>query len=217
MSVSEPEVIQITFHVDTNFSSTILLFSDQSTSLSITVSWIHRGNALLNNTVLIFNKDDTLNLACTASTATKEIFLFSITKGTSPPSNVNLTATSYGSRLAYTDLQTLIYDDIDGISDGYENILILSKNYLGLSVNLEFKVYMSIGVLRPSDAGIYFCVASVPKYSVSTATGIAAFANSGGVTIQVNTKPGQARSSRANAQSFLAYSTVLLSAYKLLF
>ena len=129
---------------------------------------------------------------------------------------MNLTQnTDLSANLVYSDAQTTIYDDFNGVYDGYENIIFLQKSLVGEIAQYDYKLYMNIGVLRPADAGTYFCSSALIPFQGGAQT--FAFGNSGAVTIQVNTKPGQAHSSRANSQNFLTYSAMLLSASKLLF
>ena len=143
--------------------------------------------------------------------------LFAVTKGTSAPTNINVTETGYTYEMVYSNAQTIIYDDLNGLYDGFENMLIFSKSFYGEIFSRNYRMYVNIGTLRLSDAGTYFCTVMVPYYIGNKLMAIAGFADTGGVTIQVNTKPGQAHSTRADGRNVLTYSAVLLSAaFKLL-
>ena len=176
-----------------------------------TVSWIYRGNAQLNNTALSFNQDDTLSLSCRAQSDSSSSFAFSITRGSKPPSGV-----TYGSTpgptftVTYSDGGAIIYDDVQGIQAGYENFVV--TRFQGQISALAGNEYLRIGVaaLRQADAGTYHCSAIVFPTTTTIYT-------SGGLTINVYTKQGQAHSSKTSVNKLMTYSAMMLGASKLLF
>ena len=135
---------------------------------------------------------------------------FAIHKGTAP------TGMSYTKpQLTITGGGTLVYSDVTGLESGFENILIVTSG--GSTYYNGGAVYwfrqMSIGVLMQADAGTYHC--SGMYYDGGPTSGY--FMSSGGLTIVVNTKPGQARSPRAHYNALLTYTSALLGGSKLLF
>ena len=167
-----------------------------------------RGAAQANNTALAFNQGDTLQLTCKAQSSTGGTgFAFAVTKGSKPPSNV--TVDTSGSRPTYTliDPGTVIYNDVDDVLPGFENFVIIRFFSTGTSMFGNEYLRLGVGMLRKEDAGTYHC-STVIEGTITT---------SGGLTINVFTKSGQAHSSQTNANKLMTYSAIMLGASKLLF
>ena len=207
------------------------------------VSWYFRGQAVQNNTVLQFNMYDTLNLVCKSVLVIDYEFInslpipaylpwgffrpwFVITKGASPPSEIGLTENSVDyMSLGVDNPGTLIYSDYNGLQPGFENFVVIVGHQTPYTT--QYYRYVNVGVLRPDDSGTYHCSATiyydydltgeededVPELPGSELN----YPTSGGLTIMVNTKQGQAHSSRAKSANLLTYSAILLGASKLLF
>ena len=136
---------------------------------------------------------------------------FAFTKGTKPPSNMTTSYNSYYT-LNIENPGTLIYDDFNGIKSGYENIVVYDSNVDASYYSAKTIRYMNIATLKTTDAGTYHCSAML-----SSSSSYSGFLTSGAVTIVVNTKAGQAHSTRAFENMFLTYSALVLSASKLFF
>ena len=159
---------------------------------------------------------DTLSLICRGigSAGPSTDITFIITKGSQPPTLATITNASPYASLTIANVPSLIYSDFDGLQQGYENIVVIPSaynTYVGSLAKYVYR-YVTIGTLRPTDSGTYHCSAGIGPGGIANY-----FATSGGLTITVNTKPGQARSARVHVNNFLAYSTALLGASKLLF
>ena len=177
-------------------------------------SWIFQGKATTNNSALTFNLYDTLNLICYAYGAPGYAYsklIFIISKGTIP---TNATYTPATTTLTVNNVGTLIYSDIDGLQSGYENFIIFSTPYLYSTLTNTFDYdlrYVNVGTLKTTDSATYHCSAHFYDSAAPE------FMTSGGLTITVNTKSGQAHSSRAQVNSMLTYSAAIIGASKLLF
>ena len=127
---------------------------------------------------------------------------------------------TYASSVAAIDLRdagTVIYDDLTGIYAGFENIAIFSGDLVGSVLATTSTRYVNIGILKPGDAGTYFCSGSILQGFGTPGSYPLYFFASGGINLMVNTKPGQAHSSFSKPQKLLTYSAMLLGASKLLF
>ena len=184
-----------------------IFLSDPTVTLS-GVSWIFRGTAQQNNTVLTFNMYDTLNLICRANgLAISNQLIFIVSKGTIPTTATFDTASA---TLSVSNMGTLIFSDVDGLQAGFENFVIYTDAYISpVASNLLYQYrYVNVGVLRTEDSATYHC--SAYYYHASTP----AFKTSGGLTVVVNTRSDQARSTKNGINSFLAYSAAILGASK---
>ena len=154
---------------------------------------------------------DTLNLLCRANGAMIYYTTFVIHKGQAPTGM----EVSLAGDFAITGGGTLVYSDLTGPEAGFENIIITTPGG-SPGVVMVAKYWfrqINVGILMQSDAGTYHC--SVMHMTGGTIPG--SFMSSGGLTIVVNTKPGQARSHRAHSNQILTYSAALLGASKLIF
>ena len=188
-----------------------ILVGEIACGVSATVSWVFRGTAQTNNTVLVFNQDDALNLACVyTNLAASQGKVVAITRGSKPPTAMNRVVGALGyTSTDVTNPGTLIYSDFLGRRPGFENFFFL---FSGIGKTSGYYMYAS--VLRTSDAGTYHC--SAYTYNLVT-TSIASMFTSGGLNIVVNTKPGQSRSDRIHSSKFLSYSVALMGASKVLY
>ena len=181
-----------------------------------TVSWFFSGKALESNTALTFNMGDTLNLYCkltfsTNSGATESFFTF--TKSSKAPAvtpSLNSGATLVLS--VSTEQGTYVYSDIDGIQEGYENVIVVPSYFAGLYKSVNRK--LNIQYLRTADSGTYHCTVGFFEVSSFVLSVPIASITSGSVNIVVNRKPGQAFSTNTKSSRFLTYSAVMLAAFK---
>ena len=108
---------------------------------------------------------------------------------------------------------TIIWDEMDGLRSGFENFVIYGDNPTDYTYYAQYTFrYISIGTLRTEDSGTYHCSACY-----STCASADDYGSSGALTIQVNTKSGQALSSRSQVNNILTYSAAIMGASKLLF
>ena len=191
----------------------MLNFKDHAECLTVSgVSWIFRGTAQQNNSVLAFNLYDTLSLICRCDgDAPKNGAVFAISKGTIPTS---MTFTATG--LTLSNVGSLIWTDVDGIQAGFENFIIIPEATVPsgpMMTNAKYAHrFLNVGTLGASDAGTYHCSVA---YLNSIGSPVSNFVNSGGLTVVVNTKSDQAGSTATRVNRFLAYSTAVLGASKL--
>ena len=142
--------------------------------------------------------------------------VFAVSKGSIP------TGMSISSGvITVKNVGTLIYTDLGGIQSGYENFVIYGSPYNGQiqsALIYDFR-YVSVGTLKTADAGIYSCTVAYLGSSTAAVTDAdtGSFATSGRLTITVNTKSGQAHSSRAQVNRLVTYTAALMGASKLLF
>ena len=197
----------------------MFLFLDQAEGTSISgVSWVFQGTAQQNSSALTFNLYDTLNLICrTNGAGVSNNLIYVISKGTTPTGMALSTGV-----LTVKNIGTLVYSDVDGIQKGYENFVIYSGAYnsaAGASLLYDYR-YVSVGTLKTTDSATYVCsVGSLADGDTVTdaTTDVAIYQTSGGLTITVNTKSGQALSARTHVNSFLTYSAAIMGASKLFF
>ena len=121
------------------------------------VSWIFRGIAQQNNSVLAFNLYDTLSLICRCDgDAPKNGAVFAISKGTIPTS---MTFTATG--LTLSNVGSLIWTDVDGIQAGFENFIIIPEATVNagpmMSVAKYARRFLNVATLNTADAGTLFC------------------------------------------------------------
>ena len=184
-----------------------------------TLSWYYRGTAQSNNTVLTFNKDDTFVVTCTFTTdvSYSDSICFSVTKGSNSPTITPTIVSSTGVMSFTYSSGTLLYSDIYGIASGYEYI---GFNVYGVSTySSKLFLNMGFGLLTQADAGTYHCNTFMYSVSGSSAAGYTLTTStkntSGGLTLVVNTKSGQAHSSTIKSSKILTYSTLILGASKI--
>ena len=178
------------------------------------VSWIHRGMAIVNNSVYKWNIYDTLNLICRAYGSNPAgAYLFAISKNSAP------TAMKVQSgSITYTGMASgsLVWSDFDGVQMGFENFVVIGTNYISnpvVSSNLVYdRRYINVAVLKTTDTGTYYC-----SVAAITSTSSTPVKSSGALKITVSTKPKQAHSTRAHTNSYLTYSAAIMGAYKLIF
>ena len=160
---------------------------------------------------------DTLNMVCKGFYAYKEnSFWMVISKGATPP-ELDYTETNYY-ELVIDNPGTLIYDDFEGIQPGFENFVVVPGTFSAAAASGNDYRHVGIALLKPQDAGTYHCSGIAIYYN--TEYGCFDdnwYSTSGGLTIVVNTKIGQAHSSIAKASQAMTYSALILSASKLLF
>ena len=159
-----------------------------------------------------------MNLICraTAASAVGKL-VFAVSKGTIP------TGMSISSGLiSLKNGGTLIYSDLGGIQSGYENFVIYASPYNGVSavigaLTYDYR-YVSVGTLKTADSATYICSAAYFANTGSAPSDASPtiFQTSGGLTITVNTKSGQAHSARTRVNSLVAYSAAIMGASKLL-
>ena len=190
----------------------VTLFFLVSHAATNSISWVFRGTAQSNNTVLSFNQGDTLDLACRGISDTAgRYFVFTITRGSKAPSAIS-SSTSLGSAftVTYTDAGTVIYNDVEGVKAGYENFVVIRfQNSATASAGVEL-LRLGVGLLRTQDAGTYHCSGITLQDTTPLLT-------SGGLTINVYTKQGQAGSGQTSANKLITYSALMVGASKLLF
>ena len=187
-------------------------FEDKSEAIQSLsgVSWVFRGTAQQNNSVLLFNMYDTLTLVCRAqATGFITNVMFAIHKGKAPTDITG--ASSAPLTLSYPNGGTLVYSDLNGIESGFENFVISMNpvNRATYTYGMYAFRYVNVGTLMPADSGTYHCSGKIP--------GDALMMGSGALTITVNTKVGQARSSTTQFSHFMIYSAALMGATKFLF
>ena len=153
---------------------------------------------------------DTLSLVCRAkAVGCLATVMFAIHKGNAP-SDMTIAETT-PTTLTFTNGGTLIYSDLDGVQAGYENFVIFMNAVNAVTYEAgEYAIrYVNVGTLMPADSGTYHCSGKI--YTDILMLG------SGGLTITVNTKEGQALSTQKQFSKLLTYSTALMSASKLFF
>ena len=164
-----------------------------------------------NNSALTFNKDDSLMLTCVGQMSAYNNFLyFAFTKGNKAPSNMTITYPDSFYQFNIEDPGTLVYDDLNGPQPGFENVAIHNYNSAGSYLTAREVRFMSISSLKSNDAGTYHCSALLSPY-----TDYGSMLTSGALIINVNTKPGQALSTRAGTNQFLTYSAIMIGTTKL--
>ena len=177
------------------------------------ISWIYRGTELANNSVLTFNKGDSLNVVCATFVYTSGITgLGALTKGSTPPSNIDIALTAIGYfQMSYTNPGTLIMSMTDGIAKGFENF---SFMFLGQASN-QININILISQLRSEDSGTYHCGGIFFTLEADLSITGKSYKTSGALTLVVNTKAGQSRSSKDISSKFLTYSAAILGASKI--
>ena len=153
---------------------------------------------------------DTLSLMCRAQAVRYVAWvMFAVHKGNAPTDMTIAEATP--TSLTFANGGPLIYSDLDGVQAGYENFVIFMNAVNGVINEAgEYAIrYVNVGTLMPADAGTYHCSARINSDDYMM--------GSGALTITVNTKQGQARSSNTQFSQLLTYSAVLIGASKNLF
>ena len=157
---------------------------------------------------------DTLNLLCKVTGIQVYYVTFVIHKGQAP-TGMQATGSPPLLTVQISGGGTLIYSDETGPQAGYENVIVITPGGSQFFASYAWATYffrlVNIATLRPTDSGTYHCSGMFQDGLASNS-----FLSSGGLTITVNTKPGQAGSSRAYQNNILTYSAALLGASKLL-
>lgn len=171
---------------------------------------MQKGQVLSNNTALTFNMADTLNLVCFVKNLVdyNDEFYIAITKGL-PATEYTWTEDAYTEKVAVSTAGTLIYDDFNGIQAGYENFVIFASYVEADYATDTTRRYINIYSLQTSDSGTYYCSSIYDgEYYIPSV--------SGALVITVNTKEGQAHSTRVKKADIMTYSALLFSSSKLL-
>ena len=183
------------------------------------VSWIFRGQAQQNNTVLTFNMGDTLNLMCLGFyNSWGYNFFMIISKGDSPPSEISVDYPNEDVyELTISGDGTVIYDDFYGIYAGYENFVVVPGPFQAAYASGRDYRNVGVALLQPADAGTYHCTGRLSYIYNNYIFYDYGVIYSGGLTIMVNTKEGQAKSATTNANKLLTYTALIMGASKFLF